>query len=114
MVISMPGLLPHRRDTLKCQMGFGRDFAPPLLATGIWDAVYAIDTDDITIQDVQTRPRVAKDPALLSVTVETNARRLLNARLRYELAGETFEAGSLGAERAVEFAPGVNRTPSKC
>jgi len=33
----LPADYPDRRDTLKCQMQFGWDFAPPLLNLGLWD-----------------------------------------------------------------------------
>ena len=51
---------PDRRDTLKCQMGYGWDFAPALRTIGLWDDVDVIVTGDVTLFDVQAQgaPRV--------------------------------------------------------
>jgi len=43
---------PDRIRTLKCQMGFGWDFAPRLRTMGIWDDVYLVVTRAVFIRDV--------------------------------------------------------------
>ena len=68
---SMPGRFPHRRDTLKCQMSFGWDFAPPLRTMGIWDDVYLVVSQEVFIEDVAIEQHVgsiicqyhSRDPA---------------------------------------------------
>jgi beta-mannosidase len=94
---SMPGRFPHRRDTLKCQMGFGWDFSPPLRTMGIWDDVYAILSGEVMIRDGIARYRGAGDGTTLAVDIELDAPRPRTVQLRATLAGETFE----GAPRTV-------------
>ncbi|MBN1220637.1 MAG: hypothetical protein JXM69_17080 [Anaerolineae bacterium] len=36
------GVYPDRSVTLKCQMSFGWDFAPPIRTMGIWDEVHLV------------------------------------------------------------------------
>jgi beta-mannosidase len=43
---------PDRIGTLKCQMGFGWDFAPRLRTMGIWDDVYLVVARGVFIRDV--------------------------------------------------------------
>jgi len=102
----LTGRFPHRRDTLKCQMGFGWDFAPPLRTIGIWDDVYLIVSGDVLIRDLVARPRVAKAEAILDVEVELHAQAARVARLRCSLTGEAFEGEPLSVERQVDLAPG--------
>lgn len=105
--------LPHRRDTLKCQMSFGWDFAPPLQTMGIWDDVYAIGSGDVFIQDVATRQQRTEDRIVLAVQVELHAHQEHPAWLRCTLAGETFESEPVTAERAVILPPGTSHHTSK-
>jgi beta-mannosidase len=43
---------PPRSATLKCQMGFGWDFAPRMRSMGLWDDVALIVTRSVFLQDV--------------------------------------------------------------
>ena len=47
------GVYPDRTATLKTQMSFGWDFAPPIRTVGIWDEVDLIVTGPIFIEDCQ-------------------------------------------------------------
>jgi beta-mannosidase len=56
------GAFPDRMATVKCQMSFGWDFAPPLRAMGIWDDVWLVVTGGVFIEDVWIKSQVP-DPA---------------------------------------------------
>jgi beta-mannosidase len=107
----LPGRFPQRRDTLKCQMGFGWDFAPPLRTMGIWDDVYLVLSGDVFIRDIAVRPRVTASEATLDVEVELDAQAARTAQLRCSLLGETFEGEPLSVAGPVDLAPGANRCP---
>jgi beta-mannosidase len=104
---NMPGRFPHRRDTLKCQMGFGWDFAPPLRTMGVWDDVYLVISEDVFIQDLRTGQQVMGDAGTVTaqLAVDTDQRRCV--QLRCTLSGETFEDGPVVAERTVDLVPGL-------
>ncbi|MGD2207074.1 MAG: glycoside hydrolase family 2 TIM barrel-domain containing protein [Anaerolineae bacterium] len=104
----MPGHFPHRRDTLKCQMGFGWDFAPPLRTMGIWDDVYAIVTEDVFIRDVVTRQQGTGDETRLTITIELDARQAGAEQLRCTLSGETFASDPLVVEQPIQTIPSTS------
>jgi beta-mannosidase len=97
---------PQRRDVLKCQMGFGWDFAPPLRTMGVWDDVYVILSGDVLIRHTAVRQRLTKDGVSLVVRVELDARQGRSAHLRCTLAGETFESALAGGQLLLELPPG--------
>lgn len=107
-VTAMPPDYPDRRDTFKCQMGFGWDFAPPVRTMGIWDAVYAVVSRQVFIQGVATRVHLAGEEASLAVEVKLDAAVGLEGRLRCRLAPETFEAPAITVEQGVRLLPGAN------
>ncbi len=43
---------PDRMATVKCQMSFGWDFAPPMRTMGVWDDVCLVVTGGVFIEDV--------------------------------------------------------------
>jgi beta-mannosidase len=108
-VSSLSSRFPQRRETLKCQMSFGWDFAPPLRTMGIWDDVYATLSQGILIQDaaVQQASVDGKARLLVDVTIDSNYEG--TAQLRCTLTGETFEGTAVTACRLVEVAAGPNR-----
>ncbi len=106
---SMPGRFPHRRDTLKCQMGFGWDFAPPVRTMGIWDDVYAVVTGRVVIREVTARPEVSAREAALDITVDLDATEASSLELRCVLVGETFAGDSLPEGQAIDVASGPSR-----
>jgi beta-mannosidase len=60
------GTFPDRTATLKCQMSFGWDFAPPIRTMGIWDDVRLVVTEGVFIEDMYPLPageRVSPFPA---------------------------------------------------
>jgi beta-mannosidase len=106
-VTSTGRLHPHRRDTLKCQMGFGWDFAPALRTMGIWDDVVAVASEDAFIRDVEVRQEFVDGQALLSIRVEVDARTACTAQLHCTLSGESFEAETIVTQQPVELAHGA-------
>ncbi len=100
---------PERRDSLKCQMGFGWDFAPPLRSLGIWDDVYAVVSGGVFASDVAVRQGRVGEAMVLAIEVELDARRACDVALRCTLSGETFGAKALAAERRLQLAPGRSR-----
>ncbi len=105
----LPGRFPHRRDTLKCQMGFGWDFAPALRTMGLWDDVYAVVGRGVFISDVVARQQQAGEEVGLDVKIDLDADQARTACLRCTLTGETFGAEPLVAERRVALSPGVSQ-----
>jgi beta-mannosidase len=107
--VSIGARFPERRDTLKCQMSFGWDFAPPLRTMGIWDDVYAVFSQDLFLHDLAIRQQLTPDGATLSIEVELDARAEHLIQLRCALAGETFEDQPVTVEQPLELAPGSSR-----
>jgi beta-mannosidase len=110
---SLSSAFPDRRDTLKCQMGFGWDFAPALPGLGLWDDVYLALSGDPCIHDVIVRTTVEGDGATLDVEAVLDARREPAAtgrvRLVCTLTPETFTGVEHRAAETVELSPGTTR-----
>jgi beta-mannosidase len=106
---SIGARFPERRDTLKCQMSFGWDFAPPLRTMGIWDDVYAVFSQDLLLRDLVVRQQLSPDGATLNIEVELDACTERLVQLRFTLAGETFENQPVAVEQPLELAPGSSR-----
>jgi len=100
---------PHRRDTLKCQMGFGWDFAPPLRTMGIWDDAYAVISRDLFLADLEVVQRFEGCQVSLSIGVMLDALMERAVLLRCTLAGESFETAPIVVEQFVELARGPGR-----
>lgn len=74
--LGLPNRWPHRRSTLKCQMGFGWDFAPDLPSLGVWDDVDLILTGDVFIRDLWVRSLFSQGvdgPVRLEVKLDLDA-----------------------------------------
>lgn len=104
----LPGRFPHRRDTLKCQMSFGWDFAPPLRTMGIWDDVHAIVSGGVFIRGVAATPLGSSGAAALDISAELDSDDDRQVSIRCTLEGETFDSQPLILERSVELSPGVS------
>ncbi|MFN2227809.1 MAG: glycosyl hydrolase 2 galactose-binding domain-containing protein, partial [Anaerolineae bacterium] len=105
----MPDEFPQRRDTLKCQMSFGWDFAPPLRTVGIWDAAYALISEGIFLRDVLATPNLGDGPARLLIEIELDADRPREVRLECSLVPETFKGCSTIFEQVAQVRSGPNR-----
>jgi len=100
---SWVGVYPYRSATLKCQMSFGWDFAPPIRTMGIWDDVHLIITGSVAI--VQAG---ATSWANLSARAETQAGKEsaptpLPADFRLNLTLDALRPGR--AQATVEITP---------
>ncbi len=68
-------VFPERTATLKCQMGFGWDFAPDMRTMGIWDEVKLIGSGNVFIGDIQVKTGVFRelDSAKLQIKLHLNS-----------------------------------------
>jgi beta-mannosidase len=108
-VSSLSDRFPQRRDTLKCQMGFGWDFAPPLRTMGIWDEVYAVISQVVFIEDANVSQSIADDLVRLSIDIALDAASEAAVRLECRLQGETFQGTAAVSSQPVHLAAGPNR-----
>jgi beta-mannosidase len=103
---------PHRRSVLKCQMGFGWDFAPDLPSLGIWDDVELIVTGDVFIRDLLANPTFSEDlegPVRLQVTLELDARAHSEVEIGLNLYGLNCDAPPLVQLFPATLQPGRQR-----
>ncbi|MFC2023768.1 glycoside hydrolase family 2 TIM barrel-domain containing protein [Chloroflexota bacterium] len=98
----------QRRDTLKCQMGFGWDFAPRLRTMGIWDDVRVSVSGPVIICDLATQSELLEQAAVLTVHLELDASYSLPVQIRSTLRGETFDGPPLVFEQSVLLSEGKN------
>lgn len=56
---SWVGIYPDRSATLKCQMSFGWDFAPPIRTMGLWDEVSLVVSGPVFIAEARIKSAVA-------------------------------------------------------
>jgi beta-mannosidase len=107
--LSPPSRWPHRRDVLKCQVGFGWDFAPDLPSLGIWDDVELIVSGDVFIRHLLARPVFGDGPAgavRLEVTLELDALHACQAEVGLNLYGINCDAPPLMEFFPVALQPG--------
>jgi len=84
---------PDRIGTLKCQMGFGWDFAPRLCTMGIWDDVYLVVTGAVFVRDVFVQCEVqGVESAKVKLSLELDADREQAARAQVTVRGKNFAA----------------------
>ncbi|HEX9926758.1 MAG TPA: glycoside hydrolase family 2 TIM barrel-domain containing protein [Anaerolineae bacterium] len=112
---SWVGIYPDRSATLKCQMSFGWDFAPPIRTMGIWDEVRLVINGPVFIAEASATGRPTSPPgetpthapAQLSVdlTFEADRPRRVQAAVRLEPAN--FQGASFGPfDMALELPAG--------
>ncbi len=86
----------QREETLKCQMGFGWDFAPSIRTMGIWDSVSLISTGEAYIRFLGVKPiNVGGRRWELNVSVEINAEQEIEADVEFTLNPDNFEGGEI-------------------
>jgi beta-mannosidase len=68
-------VFPDRIETLKCQMGFGWDFAPDMPTIGIWDEVHLIGCGNVFVAHMHVITSVLRDlgQAKLKVRLYVNS-----------------------------------------
>jgi beta-mannosidase len=108
-ISSLPEGFPERRDVLKCQMGFGWDFAPPVRSTGVWDDVCLHLSGHAFIRDVTTWSTFVGAAAKVNVRVDLDAATAGPVILRATLAGESFESEPSVAEVRTELPVGLSQ-----
>jgi beta-mannosidase len=94
---------PDRIGTLKCQMGFGWDFAPRLRTMGIWDDVYLVVTRGVFIRDVFVQYEVQRirdqgqeaESTRVKLRLELDADREQVARAQVTVRGKNFATHEL-------------------
>jgi beta-mannosidase len=100
------GIYPDRTATLKCQMSFGWDFAPPIRTMGIWDDVSLVTSGSVFItgasvvgQPVNPQnlpPEATHAPAQMSVTLDVDADQVCPISLEIRLAPANFLGETIG------------------
>lgn len=87
------GAFPDRICTVKCQMGFGWDFAPRLRTMGIWDDIYLVVTGAMFVRDVFVQCQVqGMESAKVKLRLELDADREQTARAQVTIRGKNFAA----------------------
>ena len=103
--------LSDRISTLKCQMGFGWDFAPAIRTMGIWDSVSLVQCRELFIR------RLGVDPAWHGGTyweafilTDIDAADAGEAEVEYTLTPDNFKSDFKIQERELELLrPGLNQ-----
>jgi beta-mannosidase len=92
---------PERLNFLKCQMGFGWDFAPQMRTIGIWDDVGLIVVRSVLIRDARIRTTLEGDQARIALQVELDSDQERDIKFQVEVrergstqpvASHTFDA----------------------
>jgi beta-mannosidase len=78
---SWVGIYPDRTATLKCQMSFGWDFAPPIRTMGIWDEVTLVTTGPVFIAEASASGQPLDPPSLPPGATHTPAKISLDLTL---------------------------------
>ncbi|MBN1659961.1 MAG: hypothetical protein JXA93_16280 [Anaerolineae bacterium] len=108
---SLSSAYPHRRDTLKCQMSFGWDFAPPLPTLGLWDDVLAVVTGGLFVEHVAVNTALGEGQAMVDLQVVLDAASPGPAQIICTLTPDTFDGEPLHVQRDVDLPAGSSRHP---
>ncbi len=82
----------QREETLKCQMGFGWDFAPSIRTMGIWDSVSLISTGETFIRFLGVEPvQISQHDWELKVTAGIDAEKEIDATVEFVIEPDNFE-----------------------
>jgi beta-mannosidase len=93
------GAFPDRMATLKCQMSFGWDFAPPIRTIGIWDDVWLVVTGRVFIEDVWIQsqlPDFTGRQARLAVELTVDSDQPRSAQAGVQVCPANFEGSDFG------------------
>ncbi len=90
---------PDRSATLKCQMGFGWDFAPRIRTMGLWDEVSCVISRSVLMTDIFITAGLQNDQARVKVqaTLDSDERQDLVAEVACTHRGQQVTLG--GARR---------------
>lgn len=107
--IEYAGQFRHREDTMKCQMGFGWDFAPVIKSAGLWDAVTMIRTGDVHIRGLRVEPiKVTDDYWEAEAILSLDSRKDMKATLEFTIEGDNFQCAAAKHEYRIEAPRGVS------
>lgn len=81
---------PDRTQTVKCQMGFGWDFAPVLRTMGIWDDVSLVLTRGLYVAELGATSRRSEEGIDLVITLEIDAPAPAQVAAGFTLLGDGF------------------------
>ncbi len=82
----------QREETMKCQMSFGWDFAPPIRTMGVWDSVDLIATGDAYISFLGVEPvRIEDDNWELKVSAVIDSAKEIAASAEFRLKPDNFD-----------------------
>lgn len=94
---SWVGIYPSRSATLKCQMSFGWDFAPPIRTMGLWDDVTSITTGSILIESTALHYQLDEaNRADLTLTLRLDVAQPQPVTAMVEVAPANFAGESFG------------------
>lgn len=122
------GIYPDRSATLKCQMSFGWDFAPPIRTMGIWDEVSLVVSGPVFIAEASVQSSVVShqksevsdrfssfSPADLTIilTLDTDQPRRIETDISVTPAN--FEGAAFGPFRfTLDLPAGLSRHRLPC
>jgi len=107
--IEYSGQFRVRENTLKCQMGFGWDFAPAIKTMGIWDSVSMIRTGDVYIRHLRVEPvRVTEFYWEAQLTVGLDSRKEVNGVLDFKVLGDNFDCKPVSHRYEINIPVGLS------
>jgi beta-mannosidase len=107
--IEYAGQFTDREKTLKCQMGFGWDFAPVMRTCGLWDSVTLIRSGDVFIRQIDVEPiRVTDDYWEAQVRMTLDSRRETAVAAEFAVEGANFQSETKTLERKIQAPAGVS------
>lgn len=96
---SWVGIYADRTATLKCQMSFGWDFAPPIRTIGIWDDVELLVTGPVFVEELGVSSQGAggrKKPATCNLQLVLNSAYSTAVTAAVNLAPANFQGDAFG------------------
>lgn len=113
---SWPGIYPDRSASLKCQMSFGWDFAPPIRTMGIWDEASLVISGPVFIagasvvgasQPPTLGQAVTHAPADISINLTLEADRARRVGVTVRISPANFQGASPGPfQFSLDLPPG--------
>ncbi|MEM7344496.1 MAG: sugar-binding domain-containing protein [Chloroflexota bacterium] len=91
---SWVGIYPDRTATLKSQMSFGWDFAPPIRTMGIWDEAQLIVTEGPAIIEASVIgiPQAKNENVNITIPLTVACQQPAKAKVQVEITPANFEA----------------------
>lgn len=101
--------IKNRVNTMKCQMGFGWDFAPAIRTMGLWDSVSLLRSHKALIRNVWVDPIChADDYWEAHVALEIDCQERTETEVRFTLSPANFKGGTITRNDLVLLKPGIN------